>query len=392
MQLCKLTSLIISSLHVNKMGCSASLSGKSDILDIDLEDQIPVDVVIPDMGEGEVKVKSGDAQGLGIGSWSDRYIKVEKGVICVFEKRIHEAQNDTFVYENELSQITLAGYEVVHALDRVELFQLNAPRGSGSLSLLMEAASHEKKCRWVDILSEHITFANLNNTSRACPALMRGWLRKQGGDASSGMFHDWKIRYFVIEKGVVKYYKDDSENYPYGMNLKGAVRLQGYTLDATLDKLEQFQLVAQDRGVLGKQRDLSMEADSFDTKKIWAKGLLNHIAYANGTYDEPEEQIVVAPSAETIAETVAAVEAAEAAAAAMKDVEPIVPPMHKGWLVKEGGNATSGSLFKNWKRRFFVVEAGILRYYEDEQENHPCELFYPFFFLFLILVIIILSL
>ena len=37
------------------------------------------------------------------------------------------------------------------------------------------------------------------------------------------------------------------------------------------------------------------------------------------------------------------------------------PDMHEGWLWKEGHVA------KTWKRRFFVLEHGVLEYFEDPE-------------------------
>lgn len=42
-----------------------------------------------------------------------------------------------------------------------------------------------------------------------------------------------------------------------------------------------------------------------------------------------------------------------------------IPTVVMGYLMKQG------HFVKNWKKRFFVVERGVLRYYEKEQENHP---------------------
>lgn len=49
------------------------------------------------------------------------------------------------------------------------------------------------------------------------------------------------------------------------------------------------------------------------------------------------------------------------------DLEPtIVPDMRKGWLMKQGRN-----LFKSWKKRYFVLENGLISYYESESEQRP---------------------
>jgi len=40
--------------------------------------------------------------------------------------------------------------------------------------------------------------------------------------------------------------------------------------------------------------------------------------------------------------------------------KPTLPTVRKGWMMKEG------HIVKNWKKRHFVLEEGVLIYYEDE--------------------------
>jgi hypothetical protein len=42
------------------------------------------------------------------------------------------------------------------------------------------------------------------------------------------------------------------------------------------------------------------------------------------------------------------------------------PPNKRGWLRKQGRN-----LFKNWKKRYFTVELGLVSYFENEAEDPP---------------------
>jgi hypothetical protein len=44
----------------------------------------------------------------------------------------------------------------------------------------------------------------------------------------------------------------------------------------------------------------------------------------------------------------------------------IVPDMKRGWLTKQGRN-----LFKSWKKRYFVLENGLMSYYEGDLEQPP---------------------
>ena len=44
----------------------------------------------------------------------------------------------------------------------------------------------------------------------------------------------------------------------------------------------------------------------------------------------------------------------------------VVPPIKKDWLMKQGRN-----LFKSWKKRYFVLENGLLSYYESDSNDPP---------------------
>ena len=44
-----------------------------------------------------------------------------------------------------------------------------------------------------------------------------------------------------------------------------------------------------------------------------------------------------------------------------------VPPIKKGWMKKLGRKG----MIKNWKKRFFVLNAGVITYYEKEINEFP---------------------
>jgi hypothetical protein len=43
------------------------------------------------------------------------------------------------------------------------------------------------------------------------------------------------------------------------------------------------------------------------------------------------------------------------------------PPLKKGWMKKLGRKG----MIKNWKKRFFVLNAGVITYYEKEISEFP---------------------
>lgn len=50
-----------------------------------------------------------------------------------------------------------------------------------------------------------------------------GWMNKQGH-----IFKSWNHRWFVLNKGVLRYYKNSLQHFPYGQGLKGEVSLGDY--------------------------------------------------------------------------------------------------------------------------------------------------------------------
>ena len=60
------------------------------------------------------------------------------------------------------------------------------------------------------------TSAEISASSKA-PAIKKGWLKKQG---RSGMIKNWKTRYFVISQGMLNYYQNKCDEFPFGEDLK----------------------------------------------------------------------------------------------------------------------------------------------------------------------------
>lgn len=56
-----------------------------------------------------------------------------------------------------------------------------------------------------------------------CPPKLQGWVRKQGH-----VVKNWKMRYFVLNRGYLVYYADKSSNPPFGTNAKGQLCLAGF--------------------------------------------------------------------------------------------------------------------------------------------------------------------
>lgn len=57
----------------------------------------------------------------------------------------------------------------------------------------------------------------------AVPRRLTGWMKKQGHFAKT-----WKMRYFVLDRGMLTYFVDEKLSPPYGTDMKGQLCLAGY--------------------------------------------------------------------------------------------------------------------------------------------------------------------
>lgn len=101
-----------------------------------------------------------------------------------------------------------------------------------------------------------------------------GWLKKQGHIRKS-----WKKRYFVLSKGVLRYYKHASPNKEErGRELKGYVELTGATIEEVVGEGGQrhIRVIPTE-----EQKDLLLDAQSDDLRISWVQALLDEIRACN---------------------------------------------------------------------------------------------------------------
>ena len=125
-------------------------------------------------------------------------------------------------------------------MERQAEFQLLVASGGGLKNVTFEAETFEKKHAWVGIFGEHMAYATRNTLatlasadavaaaeigrygvhqvragySGTAPSISRGYLKKESSDAAGGMFKNWKTRYVVLEKGILRYYEEELPEYP----------------------------------------------------------------------------------------------------------------------------------------------------------------------------------
>ena len=152
--------------------------------------------------------------------------------------------------------------------------------------------------------------------------------------------------------------------------------LVGYHVQTACERQDQFLLVAPEvKAGKDKARDLLASAESYELKMEWCGALSEHIKFTNerSGYVKPPP----APVRKTTDKVPDKVEKVDTPApvaqnrnslvplAALQPVYKEAPPeMKKGFIKYDHGR----------KQGFFVVDAGVVRYYEHEAKEHPCEL------------------
>lgn len=76
-------------------------------------------------------------------------------------------------------------------------------------------------------------YPSLSISQVAIPLRLTGWMKKQGHFAKT-----WKMRYFVLDRGMLTYYVDESASPPYGTEMKGQLCLAGYREQSLISNSE----------------------------------------------------------------------------------------------------------------------------------------------------------
>ena len=201
------------------------------------------------------------------------------------------------------------------------------------------------------------------------PVTKQGWMKKQGR-----MMPTWKTRYFVLELGVLTYFKEDvsgrgpsrasfgTESTDDQGNETGRIHLAKHTAqrdfvtDATLndvimdaggdhsDGYFQIQLLCD--GVVNL---FLKPLDSLDCAN-WKAALDAHIKYAN-------DQVAAQYAPRVGIKRYATLDTRSKG-------KSILPPSSASGMIEKEGH-----IMKNWKTRFFILENGIFSYYKPPVES-----------------------
>lgn len=108
------------------------------------------------------------------------------------------------------------------------------------------------------------------------PILKQGWLKKQ---SRSGLIKKWQTRYFVINSGVIYYYQEKIDTFPFGEIQKGDLPLRGASIvngDKKYTDKQIYIIAANSK----EDNNMLIEAESIDTANEWKRSILEHIKFS----------------------------------------------------------------------------------------------------------------
>lgn len=106
-------------------------------------------------------------------------------------------------------------------------------------------------------------------TPVAAPLITMGFLLKQGH-----VIRNWKLRFVVVDCGVIRYYEQKAVYPPYGVKQKGVFELKRCTVAKMSDG--KFIITSPNDTLLLENKDQTLGATD-----IWVENIRRHIDYAN---------------------------------------------------------------------------------------------------------------
>ncbi len=214
------------------------------------------------------------------------------------------------------------------------------------------------------------------------PELIKGALKKRGHIAKT-----WKVRQFVLENGIIYYYEDMDINYPYGKGLKDKIVLVDYAVEKITDQTNKFRVFHRTDNT---KKDLVLVCEAkpdivAQYVDIWIESFQKHIEYVtkNGPVLDAITDVPTStttsltsilssafkqPSArllDSVAPTI--IDTSSKNNPVKSDLNPkLVPPARYMYHLKKKGHA-----FGTIKKRYFVIDSGIVNYYVEPSLAAP---------------------
>lgn len=305
------------------------------------------------------------------------------GFIGKLDKMYNKSNRDIAAHDDEDEKI-FTQEEMIANMDA--LYALWKPAVKPNIRRRSVFVEDENKVLVEKIIEE--TIIEGETTTDYVPELVKGALKKKGH-----YVQNWKIRQFVIEAGTISYYEDIDMSHPFGKGLKDRIPLGGYEVKKI--SANQFHLCGKtDKN----KKDLLLECQAKDNAEsyvdIWINSINKHIEYADRIIgDKPLE-----PSSSNRMTSMDAVKGVLAAAFRRPSIhlethsvpsgvkgsisseidntdvtekssgteEKLMPPSLKtGWCNKQG------HFISSIKKRYFVLDSGIINYYVDRNDKPP---------------------
>ena len=142
-------------------------------------------------------------------------------------------------------------------------------KGIGSYMYFYTQSERDREL-WMIIIDTQSRLQVSMNALRACPGIKYGFLKKEGH-----IFRNWRRRYFVLDMGVLRYYKDEGKGKAsgHGSSLKGEIFLDDCIIQSKGDN--RIYLCTKNNS-----KDLLVEAEDNTTRESWLVDLQRHSLYA----------------------------------------------------------------------------------------------------------------
>eukprot|EP01039_Chlorochromonas_danica_P010062 gene10062-11133_t len=194
------------------------------------------------------------------------------------------------------------------------------------------------------------------------PRIKRGKMSK----LATGIFKNWRERFFILDKGILAYYE------PEHLYMQGQFDLTGYEIveNYPQDPPEMIRLQSHHRP------DICLRTKIMKDREKWIIAIQEHVTFlqALNAQDLPRpsvigEKTVRAQSGFVYKSTTRSVDHNGASPSAQPSPLPalntinfttVLPEPCQGWLEKKG------QFFPSIRRRFFILSGGTLSYYAED--------------------------
>ena len=172
----------------------------------------------------------------------------------------------------------------------------------------------------------------------------RGHLYKEGHKRKN-----WTKRYFILSAGVLSYYENMLEDYPYSKGFKGHIALRDAKVSTFIAKDMRLRLLIENSSSSNEagKATLLIKGSNDKETNTWAKAVAEELDKTNG---KTSRKVASGEMQDVTGE-----DSVKARSASI---------MKSGTgVLKSGWGKKKGSVVKNWKLRYFVLADGWLTYY-----------------------------